>query len=265
MLNMFKVKKWAAILLGGFIPTICFSLGVMFYGNFWIALGLFGAGMIVSVVISFILLNNPFSTMLEGSGLLCLDLNSTGVIRPFIVGIQPPYVKGKNAFGGEVKDVFDRATVVNLAVPHKVKSSKVQINNKGGIDLSLDEEEYNRGRFALFHYPVLIWNEQVKSLITKDFLSEMEKTTFAEHGIIYLNRKMEELTSVVRDFGRYVVELTKPKQNWLANKWVWIIIIIFVVILIALFAPSIINAIKGASSSVGGAVSKVAPTVQPVP
>ena len=63
----------------------------------------------------------------------------------------------------------------------------------------------------------------------------MEKDTFAEHGVLYLNRKMEELTSVVRDFGRHVVETLKPKQSLFKNKWVIVIIIIFAVILLIIF------------------------------
>jgi hypothetical protein len=141
-----------------------------------------------------------------------------------------------------------------------------QKTKDGFTTIELSEKEYNSGRFALFHYPCIIWNSQVGSILTKDFLSEAEKTTFAEHTIIYLNRKMEELTSIVRDFGRYVVELTKPQGAGLGNKWVWIIVGVGVVILGIIFLPSIIATIKGAAAPAAAAVSTAsnAATITPM-
>lgn len=240
MINPFIIRKYAGIILPALITTICFFIGLNFYGLL-ISMGFMVVGLLISLFISSLLLKNPFTDMLEGKGILVFNIDSTGIIVPFIVGVNPPYIQGK-INNKPINDVFDRDAVLNLAAPVKNISKTEYEDNK--IIIKLDEEEYNKGRFALFHYPVLLWNNQIKTILTKEFLSDAEKNSFAEHGILYLNRKMEELTSSVRDFGRYIVDLTKPKGSLFANKWVWIILIIGLVILAALFAPSIISTIK---------------------
>lgn len=259
MLNPFKLKKYIAILLVGMITTVLFAVGTLYYGTFG-GVGFFFIGMVLAVVAANVLLANPFTKMLEGKGILVLNVDSTGVIQPFIVGVAPPYIQGK--LGRKVvKDVFDRSTVSHLAVPH-MNSRTAQLimegENKGGVSITLDGDTYNKGRFALFHYPVIIYNEQIGTVVTKDFLANLEKDTFAEHTVLYLNRKMEELTSVVRDFGRHIVDTLKPAGNLLQSKWVWVIIAVFVIIMLALFGKPILNAIQGFSGGAGAAISSAA-------
>ena len=238
----------------------------MVFYNFWIALAAFGVGILVCLIIGVIMLKNPFSLILEGKGLLALDFSSSGVIRPFIVSVQQPFIKGN--FNGEpLEDVFNREAVYQLAVPEKQgKAYIIQGKDKEGketkgVAVVLDEDAYNKARFAFFHYPVLIYNSQLKCFLTKDMLMEREKEIFSEHLLLYLNRKIEELTSLIRDFARYIVELTKPKTNWLAGKWGIIIMIVLGIILLAMFAPTIIDSLKG--SGIGAAVGSTLPN-QPV-
>lgn len=317
MVNLYKVKVYAALIISPLLTVLSFVIVAQFYGFLWGLAGMF-AGIMISVLISKLMIRNAYSLMLEGHGVLVHNIDSTGIMRPFIVQVQSPYIKNKKE---DVNDVFDRNAVYHYAVPMKARKA-MELLEDGGVRLTLDKtemikvldkkslgvlelkredyrileekkkgwfglgglqtiklqlteealskvegatkqnltvielsaKEYNDARFALFHYPALIWNDQIKSMLTKDFLAGQEKEAFAEHNVLYLNRKMEELTSVIRDFGRYVVELTKPKSDWFQNKWAWIIIAIVVIILIALFAPSIITAIKGASGAASGAV-----------
>lgn len=257
MINVFKLKKWATLLFAGFIPTIFFMVGIQFYGKFWIGLACFAAGLLISLIFGVFLLKNPFTLLLEGKGVLCLDVSSSGIIKPFIANINQPYVRAKLQ-GEDIEDVFDRQTVSQLADPEKkgqfifiTKDKDGQPLKDKGIFFMLPESEYNKARFALFHYPVLIYNSQLKTFMTKDILSEIEKNVFSEHLVLYLNRKIEELTSHIRDFGRYIVELTKPKEGgFFRNKWVWIVILVGLGILAAIFAPYIISAIKGGISTV---------------
>ncbi len=247
LFNPFVMKKYSALIISPMISVIGFFIGVTFY-NLWWGLLLLFVCLLLGTVVGNLLLGNPFTKLLEGKGILALNLDSTGVIRPFIVNVNPPYLFGKY-FGRLVKDVFDRKTVLQFAVPKVAKKTAVK-NKRGGLTIDMNEKEYNDGRFAFFHYPCVIWNSQINGLLTKDSLSNLEKECFAEHGILYLNRKMEELTGHIRDFGRHVVELTKPKVSIFQNKWTWIIILIVFVILGILFAPSIIQAIKGVSGSI---------------
>lgn len=249
MINSFVVRKWGGLLVVGFICVISFMVGEKFYG-FLGSVVAFAIGLLLSLVIANLMLRNPFSMMLEGKGILAIDMSSTGILRPFIVSVQPPYIKGR--FGGkDVNDVFDREAVMQLATPVENDTS-AQMTKEGGIKIELSEKEYNAGRFALFHYPCLIWNSQINSIITKDWFSEKEKGAFAEHGILYLNRRMEELTTVVRDFGRAVVELLKPDSNFLKSKWFIIVLVIGLIVLAVLFAPAIFDQLKSAFAGGGG-------------
>jgi len=250
MLNPFVIRKYATLLLVPLITSITFFISLKFYG-FWIGLSSLMISIIITTLIGIILLKNPFTDMLEGKGILTLDINSTGIIGAYISAVNSPYIKTK--INRKIKsDVFDRQNVYQLSQPTKAGTAKV--TNKGGLNISLDQEEYNKAKFVFNQYPVIIWNSQLESTITKDFLSEKEQTSFAKHAVLYLNRKVEELTSAVRDFGRYAVELTRPQKSFMGGKWGIIIIVVIIIILIALFAPAIIKSIGSFGSAAGGAV-----------
>ena len=252
VLNQFVIKEYAALILASFMSVILFVVGNIYYGLLG-GIGFMFAGMLLGVLIGVKLLTNPFSKMLKGKGLLVLNLDSTGVLRPFIVGLSSPYIKG--VLNGEViEDVFDRDAVFNLATPVD-NSSTAFANERGGLTIDIDEQEYNQGRFALFHFPVLFWNDQIKSIITKDFLANEEKNAFANHSVLYMNRKMQELTSDIKNFARHIVDSLKPKTNIFQAKWVMYVIIGVIVLLIILFFPTIMNLFGGATSAVSGATS----------
>lgn len=341
MVNVYKIKVYAALILSPLITVISFFVVLNLYGFMWSLLGMMG-GVLVSVVVAKLLINNPFSLLLEGAGILTINLDSTGIIRPFIVAVQSPYIK--NAKEG-VNDVFDRNAVYQFATPvqnrkeaeflqdggiritldkaqmstilnkesfgvielkpdeyrvidnkkagffnkinpFKKKDTRIKLqvtaealekikaaSNDNITVITIDEAEYNAGRFAFFHYPCLLYNDQIKSIITKDFLSNQEKEAFAEHTVLYLNRKMEELTSAIREFGRYVVELLKPKEGLFSGKWVWIILAVFIVGVIGFLiykyissgdtsgAGGAISAVKGAMGGVGGGGGTITPQV----
>lgn len=250
MINTFIFKKYAGLLFIGMFTTICFYSGLVMY-NFIYALGFMAAGLGVSILIANLLLKNPFTSMLEGEGILALDINSTGIINPFILKVLPPFIEGK-LYNSLASDVFDRNIVYNLTTPKQSGFAQQGEGKDGKIRTAIivDEEEYNRSRFGLYQYPCVIYDSQIKSLVTKDFLSEQEKTSFAEHTILYLNHKVQQLTDAMLNFGRYVAESTKPRKSILSNSLVMIIIIIIIVgVLIYMIAPVIFPAIKGAVST----------------
>lgn len=255
MINSFVIRKYSALLVMTFIPVLLFTLFNVFYGFVWgIVILVFGS--LLSLVIANKLLDNPFRKLLEGKGILVLDIVSTGIIRPFIVGVMPPYIRGKLQ-GQEVQDIFDREAVFNLATPQSpIKQAETTIHN--GLKWELDEEELNRSRFGLFHYPCLIYSSTLKTFLTKDFLSNEEKEAFAEHTVIYLNRKIEELSSDVKNFGRHVVELLKPKGEIMNQWWFWVIIIFVGISMLVLLGPKLIEMIQGLVSNVGSATATAA-------
>jgi hypothetical protein len=249
MFNPFVLKKYAALFLAAILSVISYTMGNIYFG-LWGGIGLMFGGLLVGILVGSALLKHPFTLMLEGKGILVFNLDSTGIIRPFVVSVNSPFINGKLE-NKEINDIFDREATFNLAAPLKAGTATPTKDN--GITIELNELEMNKGRFALFHFPLFLYNAQLKSIITKDFLSTKEKDSFAEHGVLYLNRKMEELTSTLRDFARYVVEQLKPSQSIFKSKWIIWIIIGFLVVLAILFGPAILNMFKEVAGTVSGA------------
>lgn len=260
MVNAYGIRKYAALLLMGMFPTIGFVTGSMFYG-FIGGLGFFAAILLTMLLVSVLLLKSPFTQMLEGKGILCQDLTSTGLLKPFIVSVIPPKIYGK-VHGKEIEDVFDREAVIMLNDPVKAKLPVLTLPN-GDIIIRLTKEDYHNSRFQLNQYPTIFFNSYLGSVLTKRMISDLEKDTFIEHSVIYLNQKMQELTSVTRDFARYIVETLKPKESIFSSKWTWVIIGIVIIIFLAMFAPSIIDALKGTGSNAVNAVAGAKTPITP--
>lgn len=259
MINVFNIKKKVALLLCSLLAAIAFYIGMVSTKSILYAMIYFFVAVIISQVLGHLLLKNPFNQMLEGKGILALNLDSTGLITPFIVAVKQPYMYAKLGKNW-VRDIFDRNAVYNITTP---KKNKTAAEVSSGVKLELNEEEYNKARFALFHYPCLLYNKNIGSFLTKDFLSDKESGAFAQHQVLFLNRQLEELTSKIRDFGRYIVENLKPAKAIFQSPITWVIIAVVVVILIILFAPALIQNLSGTFGSAGGAFSKASGAVQP--
>lgn len=260
MLNLYKVRKWGGLILIGLLTTMSFYIGMAFYGGriFYGLLFMFG-GLFVSVLLGNLMIKTPFSEMLEGKGILTLNIDSTGVIRPFIVALKSPFVMAK--FGGKwIRDTFNRKATFMLSTPIKAKNP-AEIQKDGGIVIKLNNEEYNAGRFALYNYPTFIYNQQLSSMVTKDFLCSQEISLFAEHQVLYLNRQLEDLTSNIRNFGRYIVDNLKPKRALGGSMVFWIILIIVIIVLAILFVPSILKQFGIIGGNAGGVSEAVKSTL----
>lgn len=246
MINIYRIKKIGVLVLLPLIGSIGFYSGLMFYG-FIGALGFMFVATLLGYLIGNAMLSNPFSSMLEGQGILVLDMNSTGIIRPFIAQVHNPYMSAKGFF----RDVFDRKAVHSLAVPKK--AGEATSTKEGGLKIEIDEKQYNSGRFALFHYPVVIWNAQINSVLTKDWLSNKENEGFANHTILYLNRTLEDLSSNIRNFGRHIVDQIRPKGEWMKNPIVMWIVVGLLIILGVMFLSKVLPNLMG--SGIGGAAA----------
>lgn len=257
--NLYVVRKWAGLFMVGVLSLLGFFIGNLYYGFLYSLAFAFG-GLLVGVVIANLLINNPFSGMLEGRGILALDITSTGIIRPFIVGVDNNYIRGKVG-GRRMSGIFDREAVYNLKTPVKNESGAAQDvrvdtlsiegERKNIISFKLDEDIYNKARFAMIQYPVILFNSQLNTIVTKDFISDQEKTSFAEHQVIMLNRQLQDLNIHIRDFGRYVVETLKPRSSIWGSKWTWIILIVLFIILAVLFLPAVIDKIGVGTGGAG--------------
>lgn len=268
--NVFVAKRWGSFALLSVAPACVLVLVSVFYG-IWIGLGFFFAVILICWLLATVLLKNPFTAMLEGKGILVIDINSTGVLTPFIVRLKNPYVSGRLK-GESVKDVYDRDAVYQLdepRKPEKFETIEADLKADGTLIITLSKDRFNRSRFQLFQYPVLFYNSQIKGMLTKDYLSEQEKESFSEHLLLNLNRKLEDLESQMRDFARYVVETTRPKAGGLLQKYWWVIVILVVIgigIMAYVFGkPLLLGMIKGGTQAAnsGAGATPSAPVVPP--
>jgi hypothetical protein len=258
MFNPFVLKKNAGIALASVLTPLLFSIGMVYY-NLWVGIGMMMAGLLANFFIVGKLIDNPFRQMLEGKGIMAIKWDSTGVMQPFVVGLQNPFIKGMLDKNTPVNDVFDRDLTGNLAEPVSVKANTWE-QDENGIMINISKEEYNKARFAMFHYPVLLWNDQLKSFITKDQLSEKEKDTFAEHGILYAVRLIQDIGADIKNFSRAVVDTTQKKGGKIGSIMIWIIAIIIIGVILMLAGPSLMNMLGGVQDAVGGVMPTEAVT-----
>lgn len=113
--NPFVMKRVVASVVPGLLCCVLFYVGLVGYGLVG-GVGFMFGGLVLGWLLCLVLLKNPFSSMLEGKGILVLNVDSTGVIRPFIVGVQSPFIEGKLG-NRRVRDSFDRNAVHNMAAP----------------------------------------------------------------------------------------------------------------------------------------------------
>lgn len=257
MVNVFKIRKYGSYLLAAFVPTIMFFFALMSFG-FLYAMLFFAVGVVIAIIFGPRLIRHPMITLIEGSGLLVFKLDSTGVMRPFIAKVAEPYIE-MTTRRGKKWSVFDRNAVHYLTNPsvgyvdekndsQEIVSKKTKqvigYENKKKIVLTLPKSDYVKSVFSWGSYPVLIYNEIMGEFYTKEMLAGMETETFVQHLVLYLNRKVDELTNHIRDFARYIVEQSKPKTSFLQSKIFWIVIIALILILVLLFAPQIISTVS---------------------
>jgi hypothetical protein len=238
MVNPYVIKKWLILALLPVLPGMSILITLMFVKDIWISIGAMLATVLLIAVIGNLLFRNPFSQLLEGKGILTLFLDSTGVIGMTISKVSLPYTRFK--WRKEViDDIYDRETVFQATVPVKGHIN-TKIDDKNNLHIVLTQEEYSKAKFQMLTYPTLLYNGVTKTIITKDFLADQEKDVLAEHSILQLNQKVNELGGYMRDFGRYIVEQLKPK-SMMAGKWMWVIIIGVLIVLAVMFVPQIME------------------------
>lgn len=244
--NPYKIKKWVTLIFTALFPAMVFAI-LLFTTKGDMLVTLLGL-VVSSLLFAFVagrLIRHPFSQLVEGDGLLVFDLPSTGLIRPFIVKLNPPMIEGKY-FGEKVDSVYSRNLTAYLRTPILANAFKKEILKEDGktqVELSLTYEKEDERKVSFgfeSFYPVMIYNSQLKTFLTKESLTAIEEKAFVENTVLNLRKKVEDLHSQVRDFARYVVEQTKPKSNFLSSPIaIVIIIVVIIIIIVALFPVAI--------------------------
>jgi hypothetical protein len=226
----------------------------------------------ISSILAVLLLKNPFTSMLEEEGILTTVLDSTGILRFFIMQLKKPNLEG-NLDGEKITEVFDRKNCT-VGVSNPIDVTKEGGNNKADITPTPDggllfdirykipPEKVANARFQTENYVNFIYNQQIGSFMTKDKLAEQEKGIFAEHTLLVANRRTEELSNHLRDFGRHVAEHTKPQTGsfMTPGKIAVSVAIIALIIVAVLFGPKIWAAITGAYATTAPVITQSAQT-----
>jgi hypothetical protein len=262
MINPFKLKKWGALIISSIIPSLFFILVLTSMNNIIWAVGGMILGMLLSVLIGSSLLKNPFSDMLEGKGLLVFNLTSTGIIQAFVMPFEKNFLTGY--INGEVvEEYFDRDGTNVINAPKKTKS-RVAKTKDGGLLFEINGDELNDARFAFNQYPLLFYNQMSNTFFSKEQLAEFEKKIISYNKLVFLSKKVEDLTMYVKNFGRHIVESLKPKKviggmpSWVILLFVIIIIVIVVMMILKSGGGNALSgAFSSASSSLGGGGSAV--------
>lgn len=236
MVRVFTIKKWGAFIVAGFLPSVLFLIALVSFGMFY-GLLFFLTGLFLAVLVGSLVIKHPFLAVLEGKGLLACTIDSTGVIHFFSVSVKAPLIKGFFQ-DSKVDSVFNRDTIFDAKYPVDASAS---LDDEDNIVLRLPKKSFSKSMFAIDSMPVLLYNSVLGQFYTKQMLSNLETTTFVQHLTLYLSRKVDELSSSVRDFARYVVEQTRPKTSLLENKLFWVVMIVIVIIMVLLFAPAILD------------------------
>ena len=259
MINANKIKKWSAIFLVSVLPIVVFNVFLL---NGWGLLWAIGGAILmilIDIPLFSVIYRHPLIDLIEGKGLLVLTIDSTGVIKPYIAQVRPPYLDIKTKTG-IISTIFDRNMVSYLKVPKQAIANMKEDNKYEILTLKIPKDKKYEYQFSFDAYPTLIYNKNLEAFISKETLGKMEMNSSIKHLVFYLKKKTEELTNIMRDFARYVIEMSKPKPafGFLSSWWFWIIIIVAIILIVMLIFPNI-------TSSFSGLVNPAMPTTPVTP
>lgn len=272
-INIYKIKKWGGLFLVGFLPTLLFFLFILFGWGLFFAIIAWLVGIALGIVIFNIMTKHPILQMLEGEGLLTFTIDSTGIIKPFICKVIPPFLEG-NLNGKKVSTIFDRESVFYMKKPEKaiIEKLKKEDAKKMVKDfnpdydyyiLKYEKEDATKITYGFEHFPVLIYNKNLDAFLTKDTLAQIETEGMIRHLVLYLKKKTEELTAIMRDFARYVIEMSKPRGlpfGFLGKWWFWIIVFFVVGMIFLMMFPGIMETVKPAVTATKESVKTIVQT-----
>lgn len=246
MININKVKNYFSYFFVSFVPLVVFIIFLISYRDFLISLLASAITIPLMVLLGRKMTEHPIRQMIEGEGLLVLDINSTGIIKPYLAKIVNEKIEiGKIG----MKTLFDRKGVFSMynvqeakaeVVGDKDNIKNVRIKNEEGEIVVNIKEPKNIFGLQTF-YPVILVNSITKTIYNKDDISKFEMKYLIEHNMAYIKRMVEELSSILRDFARYVIEMMRPKKSLLENYVFWIVLIIIIAFMLMIGLPFIQN------------------------
>lgn len=256
----FGWKKRLSYMVAGALPLIFYMVALFMYKDFVIAASIGLMGLVLGVVAGPAMIAHPIMEVLEGKGLLVLDMNSSGIAQFFIAKVMLPnlYVKTPK---GWVENIYNRTIGVYLPKPKAAEISE----DKEIINIKLPKEDYTSAFFKLESMPMLIWNSKLDTFLTKEILGDLETKVMTEHLSLLLLDQIKTLRKHIRELTRHGVDQFKPNRflEFMGSKWGILLIVIVAAILIFLFVgpqlPKILGYVETAGGSFAGTGSPVTP------
>src|SRR4030042_579608 len=219
----FKIKKFLGLIFACFVPGIVLLVLLLFIKNFFYSLiGFVVVACVLFILVNWVMLRHPFLQMIEGAGNILFTFDSTGKIQPFFIKIKPPFMEGK-IDGKKKVSLFDRRLLLYLMPPLIAnafvsrKETELPDNQKRTeefLTISLPKNNLTQTSFAFEGRPAFVYNTMKGVFLTKEMLADLEEKLVAHHLLLYLISKTEELTSLLRDFVRYIVEQMRPSEKF---------------------------------------------------
>lgn len=264
-MNLTKTKKWGAFFLAGILPGLALMFMLMqseivvdaetqaMHLNFnpLMVLLPFVGVVFLCIAIGSKMISHPLTQMIEGDGMLVFDVSSTGIIAPFIVKLNGNMIQGK-LNKRPVESFFSRDLVARLIKPRHASA----IEQEDKVIIELPKKDEHKYTFGMGSWTCLLYNSQLGTFMSKETLALVEERVFVNHLVLYLNKKIEELSEKIRDFARYIVEHTRPRKGILDNPLIWIVILIVLGLILLAMAPIAINFL----TNLGVLPAPVAPT-----
>lgn len=257
LFNPFAFRKYAALVTASMITTVFFFCGLIFTNNVWWALVCMALGMLLSVVLgSVVLLKNPWQDMLEGDGTMFLNIDSTGIMYQFLLGLKQNELDSGMSFFGKfgnkfVSDPFDREAALRMSEPIKIPNA-ITKKDDGGIHIDISAEELQKARLGMNTYTVILYNQMIGQIINKEFLAKQEKGAMIVHALNHIGQELKLHSFRIQDMMRGIIDTLMPSNSFKSNWIVWLIgglLVVGAIFAAIKFFPLLKGALAPASNS----------------
>ena len=263
------MKKISMFLLLGIFPLLVYLILTVFGINLMESalIAIFFA--LILIVITHKITDSPFLRMFEGSTYGALTFDSRGKIDFFDVKlvngtfkadylgelISVPFNQG---FFFRISQIFGKGKIEEKVVKTDAISKTgvpLKREDKEILTLTLEKDKYNTALFKT-DFPILFYNRELKSFITKEWLHTHEKKDMLIAMGYEVNKQIKEYNKTASGITRMIVDLIGSKFK----KQSWVIMLILIIVLGAAvwymwptLSETFGGTIDNATSAIGGA------------
>lgn len=252
----YKMIRILSLGVVGFFPILLSALVFILLNSILAAGSIFLLVVIGTIIISQILLASPFFVqVMDGNGILLLNLNSSGLIPVGLAKIK--FNKfGQRLFSFKINNVdntklYNRDSIWHLK-PAMDGTYEILRNEKGNkiYKIELDEAAYYDSNYRIEAIPCIIWNSQQGKFLSKSELGDQETSNLLKMISLNEQKELRELKESIDNFLRDYADKLNNLTSSLSENPLFKVIIIIVILLIiggviVMFFPQIQTMIFG--------------------